>query len=52
MRKRLTRAAAFTLAAMMLFTTGCGSSKKETSEGKGEGVRKFEGTTLYMIAEQ
>ena len=52
MRKRLTRAAALLLAAMMICTTGCGSSKKETSEGKGEGARKFEGTTLYMIAEQ
>ena len=46
------RAAALMLAAMMICTTGCGSSKKETSEGKGEGARKFEGTTLYMIAEQ
>lgn len=52
MKKRLMRMTAFMVAAIMISTTGCGSSKKETSTGEGEGARKFEGTTLYMIAEQ
>lgn len=48
------------MAVSLLGTTGCGGGDKEaetsadtaSEDSGGEGARKFEGTTLYMIAEQ
>ena len=38
--------------ALSMAACGGGSDSGESSSGGGEGARKYEGTTLYMIAEQ
>ncbi|MGI6070077.1 MAG: ABC transporter substrate-binding protein [Blautia sp.] len=57
MEKKMKKAAAIVLVLILALTAvGCGSGK--TKDGNSEasadktGIRKFEGTTLYMIAEQ
>lgn len=59
MKKNMKKAAAFMLALVMAITAaGCGSGGAQEKDAAAEasadktGVRKFEGTTLYMIAEQ
>lgn len=56
MKRRMKKAAAITMAVIMAITAaGCGSGGANTSADTAEektGIRKFEGTTLYMIAEQ
>lgn len=59
MNKKMKKVLALTLvSAMTLTVSGCGDSKKEDAKTSAEssenksGARKFEGTTLYMIAEQ
>ena len=58
MKNKVKKAVVLLTAASMVMASGCGgSSAKETetakSEGESsEGIRKYEGTTLYMIAEQ
>lgn len=60
MKNKVKRAVVLLTAASMVMASGCGSSSSakdtadtaKSSEGENEGIRKYEGTTLYMIAEQ